>query len=149
MDEVKLNVTDKIEKVAREIKKWSHNNLTMEGKVLIVKNFGLSQVIYNMQVHEFGEKDIVILERLIFGFLWSSSLSENLCGIDRIKRSIMKNDHSKGGLNITNIDCLNKALNTRQFLRASVTKHPISRIQALLSCSAASNDQMKQEYTKP
>jgi len=149
IDEVKFNVTDKIEKVAREIKKWSHNNLTIEGKVLIVKTFGLSQVIYNMQVHEFGEKDIIILERLIFGFLWSSSSSENLRGIDRIKRSIMKNDHSKGGLNVTDIDCLNKALKTRQFLRASVTKHPISSIQALLSCSATNNDQIKQEYTKP
>ena len=149
MDEIKLNVTDKLDKVAKEIKKWSHNHLTMEGKVLIIKTFGLSQVIYNMQVHEFGVKDIVFLERLIFGFLWSSSSVENVRGIDRIKRSIMKNEYSKGGLNVTDIECLNRALKTRQFIRASTTKHPISKIQALLSCSPSGSDQIKQEYTNP
>jgi hypothetical protein len=118
----------------------------MEGKILIVKTFGLSQVIYNMQVHEFKDKEIEYLERLVFGFLWGSA--ENFRGIDRIKRSIMKNDYLQGGLNVTDVECLDRSLKVRQFFRASITNHPISDIQKLLSCSFVKDKQIKQEYYK-
>ena len=145
-EEYKLNVKDKIEKVEIQIKKWSRNHLTMEGKILIVKTFGLSQVIYNMQVHEFKEKEIVYLERLVFGFLWGNA--ENFRGIDRIKRSILKNEFIYGGLNVTDVECLDRSLKTRQFFRASITNHPISDIQKLLSCSVSNDKQIRQEYHK-
>ena len=71
----------------------------MEGKSLIVKTFGLSQLIYNMQTYKFEEEDITQIERIIFKFLWSNSDLQN--GVDRIKRSIMKNDYKNGGMSIT------------------------------------------------
>ena len=43
-----------------------------------------------------------------------SSRSESDKGIDRIKRSILKNDIMEGGLNITDVECLNKSLKLRQ-----------------------------------
>ena len=49
--------------------------------------------------------------------------------MDRIKRSVIKNDYCEGGLNITDIDCLNRSLKLRQFIRASKTRHPIRVIQ--------------------
>ena len=39
--------------------------------------------------------------------MWVSSKSENDRGIDRIKRSILKNEFSEGGLNINDVECLN------------------------------------------
>jgi hypothetical protein len=39
-----------------------------------------------------------------------SSGSENDKGIDRIKRLILKNDIAEGGLNITDVECLNGSL---------------------------------------
>ena len=51
----KLNVTDKIEKLDSNLKRWKNRNLTFEGKSLIIKTFGISQLIYNLQVVEIKE----------------------------------------------------------------------------------------------
>ena len=63
--EYQLNVHEKIKKLSYKIKLWSNRHLTIEGKVLIVKTFGLSQIIYNMQTYGFDEKDITNIERTI------------------------------------------------------------------------------------
>ena len=51
----KLNVIDKMEKLASNLKRWKNRNLTFEGKSLIIKTFGMSQLIYNLQVVEIRE----------------------------------------------------------------------------------------------
>jgi hypothetical protein len=109
-----LNVNEKIKKLSDKIRAWSHRYLTMEGKILIVKTFGLSQLIYNMQIYEFKKEDLVNIERIIFKFLWSNSEAQT--GIDRIKRSIMKNCYEMGGLNVTDVESLNKSLKLKQFI---------------------------------
>jgi hypothetical protein len=55
----------------------------MEGKTLIVKTFGLSQIIYNMQSYGFKNTELINTERIIFKFLWSTNENPNC--IDRIK----------------------------------------------------------------
>jgi hypothetical protein len=143
-DEHKLNVDEKIVKLQNKMKLWTHRHLSMEGKTLIVKTFGLSQVIYNMQSYEFKKEDLTNIERLIFKFLWSTS--ENPNGIDRIKRSIMKNEHSKGGMKVTDVECLNRSLKLRQFIRARETNHEISKIQNLLTNGNINIHETKQEF---
>ena len=86
--EYNLNITEKIEKLSQKIKSWKPRNLTFEGKWLIIKTFGLSQLIYNLQAYKLREECIKKIERIIFGFLWVSSGSDSDKGIDRIKRSI-------------------------------------------------------------
>jgi hypothetical protein len=61
--EYNLNITEKIDKL------WKPRNLTFEGKSLIIKTFGLSQLIYNLQAYKLREKCIKNIERIIFGFL--------------------------------------------------------------------------------
>ena len=52
----KLNITNKILKMECNLRAWKSRNLTFEGRSLIIKTFGLSQLIYVMQVLEI--KDI-------------------------------------------------------------------------------------------
>ena len=129
--EYSSNVLDKINKFESKLKGWLARNLTLEGKVLIVKTFGLSQLIYIMQCVQIREQDIIDIERKMFNFLWSN---KNTSGrpIDRIKRSLLKNDIAEGGLKVTDIECLDRALKLRQFIRADESNHNISIIQ--LSC---------------
>jgi hypothetical protein len=141
-EEYELNVIEKHNKLKSKIRAWSHRNLTLEGKILIVKTFGLSQLIYNMQSYNFKEAELTNIERTIFGFLWSNSEKKN--GIDRIKRSILKNDYCYGGLNVTDVDCLNRALKLRQFLWSSKKNHEISAIQSQLS----NGPDIRREYEK-
>ena len=44
-----------------------------------------------------------------------------------MKRSILKNKISEGGLNITDVDCLNKPFKFRQFVRAVGSSYPIKK----------------------
>ena len=143
-EEYKLNVLEKIKKLSFKIKLWSHRHLTMEGKVLIVKTFGLSQIIYNMQCYGFDNPELINTERMIFKFLWSTKDNQN--GIDRIKRSIMKNDYSKGGMKVTDIECLNRSLKLKQFFRAQKSNHVISTIQLLTSTKSGQENAIYQEY---
>ena len=64
----------------------------------------------------------------IFGNGWLGSWSEIERGVDRIERSVLKNNYDEGGLNITDVDCLNKALKLRQYIRAGKSSHPTSSI---------------------
>jgi hypothetical protein len=143
-DEYNLNVMTKIDKLKYKIKSWIPRHLTMEGKSLIVKTFGLSQIIYNMQACSFEEKELIMIERIIFKFLWSTN--ENHEGIDRVKRSIMKNEYKHGGMKITDIESLNRALKLRQFIRAKNSNHVISRIQNLLTNGNEECHAIRQEY---
>ena len=94
-----------------------------------MKTFGFSQLIFSLQVVEISNPCIVRTERSSFGFLWIGCRSDKERGIDRIKRSVLKNSYEHGGLNITDVECLNKSLKLRQFMRAWTADHPIRTIQ--------------------
>jgi hypothetical protein len=126
-EEYQLNVVEKIKKLSDKIKLWSQRHLTLQGKTLIVKTFGLSQIIYNMQAYGFKDAEWINTERIIFKFLWSTN--ENPNGIDQIKRAIMKNDYSKGGMKSTDVESLDRSLKLKQFIRAYNSNHIISKIQ--------------------
>jgi hypothetical protein len=135
---------EKIKKLRYKIKLWSQRHLTMEGNTLIVKTFGLSQIIYNMQAYGFNNAELINTERIIFKFLWSTN--ENPNGIDQIKQTIMKNDYSKGGMKVTDVKSLDRSLKLKQFIRAHNSNHVISKIQAFLSTKSSHEYHIHQEY---
>jgi hypothetical protein len=143
-EEYRLNVMDKIKKLSYKIKLWTPRYLTMEGKILIVKTFGLSQLIYNMQTYEFKQDEIKEVERIIFKFIWSNNDKQN--GIDRISRSVMKNDFEEGGMKVTDVECLDRSLKLRQFIRADKSNHVIAKIQALSVRNSNDTATIRQEY---
>jgi hypothetical protein len=68
-------------------------------------------------------------------------------GVDRIKRSIMKNDYEYGGLKVTDLECLDRSLKLRQFIRANNSNHVISGIQQLVTeTENGSTNSIRQEY---
>jgi hypothetical protein len=80
-----------------------------------------------MQSYSFKDEDIRSAERMIFKFQWSNN--ENHNGIDRISRSIMKNEYEHGGMKVPDVDCLDRSLKLRQFIRASKSKHVIPKFK--------------------
>ena len=90
------------------LRQRKHLVLTFEGKSLIIKTFGLSQLIYILQIYRITDERIKRVEQIIFGNVWLGSRSEKERGVDRIKRSVLKKDYGERGLNITDVDCLNK-----------------------------------------
>ena len=120
--------------------------LTIEGKILILKTFGLSQLIYNMQSNGFKKPDYINIERKFFKFIWSSN--EDQIGIDRISRAIIKNEYEKGGMKVTDIESLDRSIKLRQFIRAQSLNHAISKLQIILNKDNRNLSAIKQEYQK-
>jgi hypothetical protein len=128
--EKQLNVNDKITKMKCKLKPWNSRGLSVEGKILLVKTFGLSQLIYNMQCIDFDKESIKVIESKMFHFIWAKSgATAGSRSIDRIKRSILKNDFGEGGLRATDVDSLNLALKLKQYIRSSKANHVIREIQ--------------------
>ena len=139
------NVIDKIEKLEKQLIRWLSRGLSVEGKILIVKTFGLSQMIYSLQMCDITDRDIANTERIIFKFLWNRKWIGNPAP-DRIKRSTLKLDYENGGLNVPDIGILNQALKTKQFIRASMSNHPIKLIQTWCMEETGYPEEYKIEY---
>jgi hypothetical protein len=141
------NILSKVERFELQLKKWMCRNLTLEGKILIVKTYGLSQLIYNLQCYGILQKELVLVERLIFKFVWSKDWNKlHVC--ERIKRSVLKAEYEEGGLKSPDIECLDRALKLKQFLRASKSRHVIASFQTYSSENLGYDEVIKQDYHK-
>jgi len=105
-------------------------NLTLEGKILIVKTFGLSQLIYALQSTTINESDLIRIENIIFRFIWSI---KKTCKINsgKICRDVLKSSKDKGGLRAPSISTINNCLKYKNLIRYisnSNNSHPINAL---------------------
>jgi hypothetical protein len=141
------NILSKVERFELQLKKWMCRNLTLEGKILIIKTYGLSQLIYNLQCYGILQKELVLIERLIFKFIWSKDWNKlHVC--ERIKRSVLKAEYEEGGLKAPDIECLDRSLKLKQFLRASKSRHVIASFQTYSSENLGYDEVINQDYHK-
>ena len=142
-----VNVTQKIDKMERNLIAWLHRGLSLPGKILVVNTFGLSQLIYTMQMCEYRADDLKRIETMIFKFLWSKSWLGNRTP-ERIKREILKGEIAEGGLKVPDAVTLNEALKTKQFFRALKGDHPITTIQRYITEKLDYDFVYQQEYSR-
>jgi len=145
--EYEENILEKISKMERQLIIWLQRPLSVEGKILIVKTFGLSQLIYALQMADIREGELIDIERMIFKFLWNKKWVGSIAP-DRIKRSILKLPYDRGGLNAPDIKFLNWALKIKQFIRSMKSTHPINLIQKFHLEKIGYDDYFKCEYAK-
>ena len=65
-----LNFAEKIRNLEKTLNSWKRRNLTLYGKINIVKTFGLSKLIYNTSVLVIPENFVKEIDKLIFNFIW-------------------------------------------------------------------------------
>ena len=143
----RLNVEEKINRMEQNLISWLHRGLSIPGKIVIINTFGISQLIYSMQVCEFTKDDLKRIEQMIFKFLWSKNWYGNKAP-DRIKRDILKGDYDEGGLKVPDIKVTDEALKLKQFLRAVECAHPIRQIQKFLTENLNYDFVYQQEYSR-
>ena len=118
-----VNVAKSLESMERLLRSWSTRQLTLIGKILIIKTFAVSQSIYLMQSMSLGEVSLKAIEKLIYKFLWNKNFNANKAP-DRIKRKIMETPTAFGGFGMINVRSLNDSLNLRSFARLIKSNHP-------------------------
>ncbi len=100
-----------------------------------------------MQSIDFDNKSLLEIERKIFHFIWVKSNSNpSSRSIDRIKRSVLKNEYSEGGLKATDVESLNMSLKLRQFIRAEKSNHVIRDIQLKCLEDSKNSEIFQQDY---
>jgi len=101
---IDLNFKDLLDKIKTRLNGWKRRNLSIIGKINIIKCLGISQVIYALTMLPApGGRFLKDLENILFEFIWNGST-------DRIKRSTLVGNLDLGGINMVDICNLNRSL---------------------------------------
>jgi len=82
---------------------WSPRSLTLFGKVLIIKSLRLSQILYSASNTKVRKDTITTVKRKLFSFLWNKKKN-------KIKWEGLYQDYDKGGIRITDVGLMFKAM---------------------------------------
>ena len=115
------------EKMSNQFGAWACRGLTLLGKILIYKTFGLSQVIYATRVLAFSDKQNREIRNLVYKFLWNKNFSAQKAP-DRIKREYLRTEIREGGFGMVDHEDVTNAMNAKQILINLENRHPIREI---------------------
>ena len=107
IEDIEENYKERINKARRIIATWKKRQLSLVGKVLIIKSLVASQFLYIMRVCILPNKVITEINSLIFKFLWSNSESGR--AIEKVKRKILIKQHMDGGLEMVDMNTVQMA----------------------------------------
>ena len=93
----KKNVNQKVDNLNAKLQ------LSIFGRCLIVKSLGISQIGHSAALLDIHKHYAVKIQSLIFEFIWKEKQ-------DKTKREILYQDYERGGLRVTQVETLCKAL---------------------------------------
>ena len=91
-----MNWDNKLKKIQNVINMWKHRNLTLYGKVVVLKSLVVSQIVYLATALYVPKTFIQSLEKTMYNFLWGSKR-------EKVKRSICINSVEQGGLDMIDL----------------------------------------------
>ena len=121
------NVKNSVQKMDKYFRSWSRRSLSTLGKILIVKCFAISQIIYLMQSFELKNVHYKAVNNLIYKFIWNRHYLASKAP-ERIKREIMNKPIKLGGYGMLDVACLDDSFKIRAIGRLSVSKHPFLQL---------------------
>ena len=98
-----LNFGEKILNLEKTLNTWQRRNLTLYGKINIVKTLGISKLIYSASVLPVPDHYIQEINKLIFNFIWAGKPP-------KIKRNTIIGEKKDGGLKMCDFKIMEKAL---------------------------------------
>ena len=101
-----LNFQEKSEKISKIIENWQFRRLTLLGKITVIKSLLASQLVYVLSPLPTPNGYLKEINSLLYNFLWDGKG-------DKIKRTQMINDYTKGGLKMLDIVSFNNALKAK------------------------------------
>ena len=107
LDEVEmssLNLNERLRKLKEIADFWSTRNVSLNGRVMILKTKLLSQIINICSLLHVPNTFICEVDKLFFEFLWGKEKRP------KIKRDVVVNDKSNGGMRMVDFKNMVKAL---------------------------------------
>ena len=99
----RLNFGKKLLNLQKTLNTWQRRNLTLYGKINIVKTLGISKLIYSASVLPVPDHYIQEINKLIFNFIWAGKPP-------KIKRNTIIGKKKDGGLKMCDFKIMEKAL---------------------------------------
>ena len=100
--QVEENWTGRVENIKRIINAWEKRNLSIAGKVCIIKTFLISQFVYLMQSLVVPDPVLTQVNRILFRFLWRKQ-DCNRKAFEKVKRTVVCGALENGGLNMIDL----------------------------------------------
>ena len=138
----KLNFEAVKKKVDNQLASWSNRGLSILGKILIYKTYGLSQIIYVTRVLKFTKSENSMLRNLIYKFIWNTDYQVPKAP-DRIRRQYLTAPIKKGGFGMIDHESVITAMNTKQVLVNRTSTHPLNQILRTLMSDPDSDFNIK------
>ena len=124
----KLNIDTMLKAVHTQLNSWSKRYLSLLGKIVIFKTFGLSQILYKLSVLEINRSEEKQLTNIIYKFLWNRNMDANRAP-DRIRRSILATPVKELGFGMIDYKEVIKSLRIKNMLRVlNMETSPLSTI---------------------
>ena len=98
-----MNFSEKILNLEKTLNTWQRRNLTLYGKINIIKTLGISKLIYSALVLPVPDHYIQEINRLIFNFIWQGKPP-------KIKRNTIIGEKKDDGLKMCDFKIAEKAL---------------------------------------
>ena len=84
------NFKEKIAKMKRNLNLWKQRDLTIYGKILLLKTFALSQLTYISNIFHTPDNFIHEIEELMYNFLWNGKSH-------KVKKNVIIQNYEHGG----------------------------------------------------
>ena len=105
---LKENWDHSIEFMKRIISSWEKRDLSIIGKIHVIKAFLISQVVYFMQAFILPDDILNKINQILFRFLWRKKEC-NKRAFEKVKRSVLCSDFGMGGLNMIDVKQMQSA----------------------------------------
>ena len=120
---IQRNVEHVKEKIGTQMEKWAGRNLSTLGKILIVKTFGVSQIVFLLQSLNLETRHFKLLNEILYKFIWNRHFRASKAP-ERVKREIVNTSLKNGGFGMLDVTELDNGLKLRSIGRLLDTKHP-------------------------
>ena len=129
-DEKKLteeNVRMAINRMEMAFRRWTRRGLSTLGKILIVKTYGISQIIYLLQSFKVDDTAVKKINAVLYKFIWNKHFLAPKAP-DRIRREIVNKPIALSGLGMLDIRELDESLKLKALGRLLISTHPFLKI---------------------
>ncbi len=111
---IKKNIDEAMRKMENNFKEWNRRDVSLLGRVLVVKAHGLSMIQYLANCSEIPEWARKKFRKAIYQFIWK--------GIDKVSRICASKRIENGGINMPQIDNVFDAAACQWIRRRRLTK---------------------------
>ena len=97
------NFEDKIPKMVNQLHIQSQRNLSLCGKILLRKTFGISKFVHQMSITDASKEVLEKIQCVLNKYIWSYKPA-------KVKHTVLIGNIYQNGLSSLDVECKNKAL---------------------------------------